>query len=180
MTAGWQVRRLVEADAPVYRALRLAGLAAHPQAFGSSWEEEAAYDDTVWRQRVAPPPPNVSLGGFVDGRLAGIAGIIVSPRLKQQHKGTVVGVYVEPAARGSGLSRGLLAFLITEARASGLLLLQLAVSAGNVPARRLYAAHGFRPYGIEPRALRIDGRFVDDELMMLDLDRGCPASSPPA
>ena len=46
--------------------------------------------------------------------------------------------------------------------------------------RRLYAAHGFRPYGIEPRALRIDGRFVDDELMMLDLDRGCPASSRPA
>ena len=35
------VRRLSALDATAYRDLRLAGLLAHPEAFGASWEEEA-------------------------------------------------------------------------------------------------------------------------------------------
>jgi hypothetical protein len=29
---------------------------------------------------------------------------------------------------------------------------------------------GFRSFGIEPRGLLVDGIFVDEELMLLDLD----------
>ena len=35
-----QLRRLVATDAPAYRALRLRALREHPEAFGSSVEEE--------------------------------------------------------------------------------------------------------------------------------------------
>jgi len=37
-----EVRRLSASDAVSYRDLRLDGLRAHPEAFGASWEEEAA------------------------------------------------------------------------------------------------------------------------------------------
>ena len=38
----FEVRRLSSLDANDYRGLRLDGLQAHPEAFGASWEEEAA------------------------------------------------------------------------------------------------------------------------------------------
>lgn len=110
------------------------------------------------------------LGGFAADALVGIAGLFVQPRSKQRHKGLVVGIYVAPDHRGSGLGRGLLSALIDAARRSGLLVLQLSVSVGNAPARRLYEGLGFRTYGIERRALKLADRFVDEELMSLDLD----------
>jgi RimJ/RimL family protein N-acetyltransferase len=45
--------------------------------------------------------------------------------------------------------------------------LLLAVGVFNEPARRAYAAMGFVPYGIEPRALKVDGVYVDEEHMIL-------------
>ena len=41
----------------------------------------------------------------------------------------------------------------------------------NGAARRLYAAAGFRTYGIDRWALKVDGRDVDLALMVLRLDR---------
>ncbi|WP_156963926.1 hypothetical protein [Muricoccus aerilatus] len=37
-----ETRHLSTSDVAEYRDLRLAGLQAHPEAFGASWEEEAA------------------------------------------------------------------------------------------------------------------------------------------
>jgi hypothetical protein len=34
-------------------------------------------------------PPNVTLGGFVDGALVGTAALVVAPKLKQRHKSHV-------------------------------------------------------------------------------------------
>lgn len=91
------------------------------------------------------------------------------PRLR--HKGNVYGVYVAPAARGLGVGSGLLLALIAWARGCpGLLQLHLSVSVTQEAARRLYARHGFRVYGLEPRALRIEGRDIDEEHLCLMLD----------
>jgi hypothetical protein len=37
-----KIVRLTAADAATFRELRLEGLREHPEAFGASWEEEAA------------------------------------------------------------------------------------------------------------------------------------------
>lgn len=169
MTAPWQIRRLAAADLPQYRRVRLAGLAAHPEAFGSAWEDESQHDDAAFALRMLPTPPSLALGGFAGDALVGMVGLTVKPGRMQRHKGMVYGVYVAPDQRGTGLARGLLIALIEEASRSGLLLLQLTVAVGNDRARRLYASLGFQTYGIERRALRIGDIFVDDELMALDL-----------
>jgi len=38
-----------------------------------------------------------------------------------------------------------------------------------VPARSLYRSLGFRSFGIEPRALKVDGSYVDQEHMVLEI-----------
>jgi GNAT superfamily N-acetyltransferase len=138
----------------------------HPEAFGSSVEEEQDSDLAY----MIGVPPNVTLGGFVDGALVGTVAMIVSPKVKQRHKGLIVGVYVAPPWRGSGLAAGLVDRLIANARDNGLATLALSVSLGNHPARRLYMKAGFIPYGIEPCGMMIGSQRIDVEHMTRLLD----------
>ena len=57
--------------------------------------------------------------------------------------GFVDDLYVVPTARGRGVGRAVLFFLLEEARALGIRTLHLEVGAENDPAARLYAALGF-------------------------------------
>ena len=110
------------------------------------------------------------LGGFVDDRLVGITGLRVQPRIKERHKGFIYSVYVDQAFRGLGLAAGLVEAAIAAAREAGLCFVLLTVAVGNDGARRIYERLGFRTFGIEPRGLLVDGEFVDEEMMVLDLD----------
>jgi ribosomal protein S18 acetylase RimI-like enzyme len=57
--------------------------------------------------------------------------------------GFVDDLYLVPSARGRGLGRRVLAFLLDEARALGIRTLHLEVATENDPAARLYEALGF-------------------------------------
>ena len=48
----------------------------------------------------------------------------------------------------------------------GLSGIRLAVVADNVVARRLYASLGFTEYGIEMHSLKVEGRYLDEVLMV--------------
>lgn len=156
-----------QGDLPLYRPLRLEALRRHPEAFGSSFEEEQGSD----LAHLIGAPPNVTLGGFATGALVGSAALVVSLKFKQRHKGHIIGVYVDPAWRRRGLARALLDALIHQARAQGLMLLTLSVTVGNPEARVLYTSAGFTVYGVEPISLRVGADFLDEELMALRLDQ---------
>jgi ribosomal protein S18 acetylase RimI-like enzyme len=159
---------LQQDDLPLYRPLRLQALRQHPEAFGSSAEEEEAAGNDM--ARMIANPPGMTLGGFIDGALVGTAGLFVSPKRKHRHKGHIVGVYVAPPFRRTRLARAMLDRLIHEARATGLIMLTLSVTVGNEAARRLYRNAGFVPYGIEPGSLMIGSALLDEELLALPLD----------
>jgi ribosomal protein S18 acetylase RimI-like enzyme len=161
----WLIRALEKSDLPLYKPLRLEALRQHPEAFGSSFEEEQGSD----LGRLIGERPNVTLGGFVAGALVGTIALVVSPKIKQRHKGHVVAVYVTQAARRTGLARALLDRIIHEARSSGLILLTLSVTTGNTAATRLYLNAGFTVYGVEPLSMRVGSAFLDEELMVLRL-----------
>ena len=169
MAAPWVIRKLIPADLPAFRTVRLDALRLHPRSYGSSYEEEAEYTlDTMGARW--PVAPGLILGGFVDDRLVGIAGMVVEPRVKTRHKGFIYTVYVDQAFRGLGLAAALMEAAITAAREAGLRFVTLTVAVGNDGARRIYERMGFRTFGIEPRGLLVDGEFVDEEMMVLDLD----------
>jgi ribosomal protein S18 acetylase RimI-like enzyme len=162
------IRRLQESDAAIFRAVRLQALRLHPEAFGSAYEEESQYALHDFARFFEPP--GAAFGAFAGGRLVGTAGLFVPQRLKQKHKGTLVGVYVDASFRHTGAGRQLSEAVIAKARQDGLRSLLLAVTIGNDAAKRLYAGLGFQTYGIERRALLVNGVFYDEEMMALDLD----------
>lgn len=157
------VRQLTNADATSFRALRLAGLKAHPDAFGSSWEEESEqplswFADTLRDSYVT--------GCENGGALVGIAGFLHSERLKTKHRGTLWGMYVAPEARGQGVGAALVQQLIGHAK-NTVEELNLTVAAQNLSAIKLYESMGFVRTGIDPRALKIAGAYVDEVSMRL-------------
>jgi L-amino acid N-acyltransferase YncA len=79
-------------------------------------------------------------------------------------------MYVAPGCGGRGIGGTLLAHVISEARRhSGLLQLVLTVTDGNAAAAALYEKAGFRSFGIEPRAICIDGAYHGKNHMILFL-----------
>ena len=161
------VRRLGPDDASAFHALRLEGLAQHPCAFAASPEEEADHSLDDIARRLARQPV---FGAFDGAELVGVAGFAVPPLAKKRHKGLLWGVYVREAARGRALGRALVIQVIEHARAH-VAQLHAAVVTTNHPARRLYRSLGFSTYGLEPRGLACAGRYFDQELMVLMLDR---------
>lgn len=166
------VRRLAAADAAAYRDLRLEGLAAHPEAFAASWEDEAARPLSWFAERLER---NAVFGAWAgaagDGAMDGVAGLLVPDAAKLRHKGVLWGMYVRPRARGAGVGAALVARVLGHAR--GVVEeVRLSVVASNTAAVRLYEAAGFGRYGLERRALKVAGRHHDEALMAARLDGG--------
>ncbi len=181
------IRPLGPSDAAAFQQCRLRGLREAPEAFGSTYVEEAGLSVETVAGRLAPAggPAQVVLGAFpeVDGGGDALVGIIVCHRerkLKASHKATVEGMYVVPEARGRGIGRALLERAIAEARGwPGVEKLTLTVVERAGAARALYRAAGFRPYGLEPDSLRQDGVRDTVEYLALDLVPD-PRDGPPS
>ena len=88
---------------------------------------------------------------------------------KRAHKALLWGMYVRATARNAGVGKRLVAAVLDHARGR-VEQVQLTVVSENEAARRLYCAMGFVEYGYEKRALRQDGKYYDDILMVHFLD----------
>lgn len=160
-------RVLQRADAAVFQALRLRGLAEIPAAFSASVEEEQPLALEIVAGRIAPTQTSAMMGLFADdGALVGIAGVFREPPRKLAHRATIWGVYVAPEARRGGAGRQLLRAAMEHAYAmSGVRHLYLSVQDINEPARRLYESLGFEAIGVERGFMIVDG-VAQDELHM--------------
>lgn len=167
------IRQLEEADAERYRAVRLRALREEPEAFGSSYEEQAERPLRFFEDRIRPTEKRVTLGAFDGDALVGMITVLRESGMKDQHKGMIIGMYVAPEARGRGLGRTLLLAAIERARRMpGVEQLQLGVVTRNTAARALYLSVGFAVYGTEPHALKLpDGHYLDEDMMILWLNR---------
>lgn len=157
------LRRLVPADAAAHRALMLAAYVEQPEAFTSTVAEREGLPLAWWAARVAEGevPGGLVVGAFEGVRLIGAAGLAFETRERLRHKATLFGMVVTPGARGRGLGRALVGAVLEAARGRvGVRLVQLTVSAGNRAAESLYQRCGFVPFGTEPMATCVDGRFV--------------------
>lgn len=108
-------------------------------------------------------------GAFAGERLVGMAGFAVYDRRKASHKGLMWGVYVQAQWRGQGLGKQLVENVIAHA-ARHVIVLEAAVGLTNESARRTYHALGFKPYGIERKALRVGDAFYDEELLFIEFE----------
>ena len=163
------IRILTEHDVEEFVRLRLEALAREPYAFGRALEDEQAQPlDSVALRLRAMPEGNFVVGAFQDRQMIGQAGFFRHTGRKQQHKGSIWGVYVTAAARGQGVAKAMLSQILHRVRAySGLEQVSLSVSIPQEAARRLYNALGFEVYGYEKHALKIGDTYVDEEHRVL-------------
>ena len=168
-----EIRLLKPDDAAAYWHIRQEALEREPEAFSSAAGE---HRDTTIADAAAnlasDPATRFMIGAFLNGELIGIAGFYREQKLKTRHRGNVVGVYVREQARGRGTGRGMMQALLERAAGiEGVEHVVLAVTTTMTAAVRLYQSLGFRSFGCERRALKVDDRYLDTEYMVLELSR---------
>ncbi|MCC0023902.1 MAG: GNAT family N-acetyltransferase [Hyphomicrobiaceae bacterium] len=165
----FDIRRLGPEDANAYRTLRLSALADAPFAFSDSVEEAEGRPNIYWCDLLAGE--RTYYGAFSGPKLVGSANYTPEIGNKSAHRGWMHSVYVAPAARGLGVVDLLIKAVIDHARGVGALQVHLGVGTENLSAQRAYQRFGFEAYGTQPRALRVQGQFIDEHQMVLFLDK---------
>jgi len=95
------VRVLQPDDAAAFQAVRLRSLKEHPEAFGSSYEEEVDRPQEQIAKLLNESSDNALFGAFDDGQqLIGIVNINRYARIKTRHRASLGAMYVAPEARG--------------------------------------------------------------------------------
>ena len=113
----------------------------------------------------------IEICAFVDGKLAGMAGIeAISGKEKIRHRAEF-GIAIEKAYWGRGIGKALMLACIECAKKAGYLQLELEVVADNASAVRLYESVGFREFGRNPRGFRAKHGWQELVLMRLELDK---------
>jgi ribosomal protein S18 acetylase RimI-like enzyme len=165
-----EIRPLTRADVSAFQVIRRERLEREPRAFAESLtEHDSTPVEAIARRLESSSPDNFVIGAFAPGgHLVGMSGFARNPREKSRHKGLIWGVYVQPTWRNHGVARAMLLELIKRVKANaGIEKILLTVSADQTSAKRLYGSLGFEVFGQEKHALKVDGRFVDEDLMVL-------------
>lgn len=161
------IRILEPKDAITYKEVRLEALQNHPEAFSSSYNEEKKFPLGKTESRLNDEY-SFTFGAFDKNKLIGIVTLVLEKSIKIKHRANIYAMYVCPENRKSGIAKSLMLKAIKKTKAiEGVEQIYLTVTSSNEPAKKLYQSLGFKTYGIDERALKIDQTYFDDELMVL-------------
>lgn len=133
-----QIRSTKTEDWPLLKQVRLAALLDSPTAFGVSYHTAAAYTEEQWKVRASSAGTEFWLA-FDKDQPVGMIGAAVS----SAHRFNLIGMWVDPAARGSGLAAQLVASVKARAVGKGFDRVFLDVSPDNARASSFYIKQGF-------------------------------------
>ncbi|GLU49249.1 GNAT family N-acetyltransferase [Nocardiopsis ansamitocini] len=141
-------------------------------------------DIATWSPRISPGPPCREDADFfgprvavadvlvaeADGRVAGWIRLTqVFPLESAARTQEIGGLAVDPAMQGRGIGRALVEGARELALARKARKLTLRVLGTNDHAMALYQSAGYEPEGVLKGLFFLDGQYVDDVLMSLDL-----------
>jgi GNAT superfamily N-acetyltransferase len=172
------VRALGEDEWEQYRSVRLSALEESPEAFVASVDEERAYEEDFWRERMRR---SERLLAEQQGTPVGVASVGQAHHDGEKDNAKVAelfGLWVAPAARGTGVATQLVQAGADAARRQGRSHLAYWVGADNGRAVAFASGFGFRPTDSR-RPMRVKGDDDDDEdeiamILPLGEDRGTP------
>lgn len=164
----FEVRRLTPDDVEAFRAIRLEALLDSPEAFGGDHAHESQQPMETFLRQITH---SAIFGAFADSALQGVVGLFWDSAAKRRHLGHLYTVYIAPEARGRGAGLPLIEAALAHAQSRGLIQVLLGVAVHNGPAIGLYRRAGFEIYGTEPRSLFVNGRYIDEHMMVRFLDK---------
>ena len=148
MTADVKIETLSFSQWQEYKELRLRALETEPQAFLSSYEEEAAYPDGKWQQRLEQAGKGKSWIFFarsLNGKLVGMIGGYRDDNDLKNHSAQIWGVYVDRQMRGRGIAKALMARMLEELESDpDVNMAILEVNTDQESAKGLYESFGFQ------------------------------------
>ncbi len=163
------IRPLIASDVSAFKAIRIRATEESRTSVYQNPEEERARPLEELQHQLNDSQARV-FGAFEDEQLLGISGISRDPETKRSHTARIRLLYVNPAYRGRGIARRLLTYVLDYAASiPQIRQVKLSVSANNTTAQRLYAAFGFKTYATDPNVLFVDGKFIDENLLLLPL-----------
>ena len=166
-----EIRLLMPSDAQSYWTLRLEALKQNPAAFSTSYEEAIKRENPLEQvARNFTTEGNYTFGSFENKELIGVVTLLHEQSIKLYHRANIFAMYVTPTNQGLGVGKALLTAAVNQARSiKDIEKINLSVVASNEKAKQLYCKLGFKVYGIEEKALKVNGVYYDDEHMVLHL-----------
>lgn len=150
MTTDLTIRPVTPEDVHTWRALRLEGAIAHPEAFMITPEDARNRPVEQDAQMLATGHRWFAILNDVP---VGFVGLIPNQMNRAQHRAEIGPLYVTDRARGQGIARRLIGHAMEQARSLGVWQFELFVNDLNHAARRLYARLGFVETGAIPNAI---------------------------
>jgi RimJ/RimL family protein N-acetyltransferase len=131
-----RVARLTEADWQAFATVRLRALTEALGETDPQFRHEATFTAAQWRRRLRE---HAQFAALMDDQPIGLIGA------QQENPDSVYlySLWLDPRARGRGLSRSLVAAAVQWARAQRALSVRLRVAEGNAVARNVYRSLGF-------------------------------------
>lgn len=168
------IRLLKYLDAEEYWKLRLEALQQNPEAFASSYEEVIKREKPI--EVVAnnlSTEVNYTFGAFNEENiLVGMVTLVQEKPVKLRHRANIFAMYVSSEFRGKGVGKELLTSAIKQAiLIETIEKINLTVVKTNKTAKRLYTRIGFKVFGLEEHALKINEKYYDEEYMVLYIDK---------
>jgi GNAT superfamily N-acetyltransferase len=137
-----ELRRLAPHETEPLRELRLRALRDDPGAFAETYEEARARPAEDWASWAADPARVIVVACDGDAWV----GMVVC-REREARRTWLTALWVDPAARGTGLGARLIDAVAEWSRERGAIALELSVTTNNEAAAELYARTGFVPTG---------------------------------
>ena len=131
-----RVTRLTEADWRVFAIVRLRALTDSLGENDPQYQQESAFTAAQWRRRLRD---HAQFAALIDNRPVGLIGA----QLENAESVYLYSLWLDPAARGYGLARPLVAAALDWARDRGARTVTLRVAADNAVARGVYESLGF-------------------------------------
>ena len=136
------IERLAAHEGQRLRTIRLRALADAPDAFGTTYDEAAAWPLDSWAAQLQEI---AAFAAVVDGEDAGLVRSVLDH--SQPDAAWLISMWVSPEVRGQGVGEALIDTVVEWARTSGARRVLLDVGDHNQPAIALYARKGFEPNG---------------------------------
>ena len=153
--------------APLLQYLKIVGGETENLSFGAEGVPLSTEAEQAILRAQAESKDNAQYLAKAGGEIIGTASLNRRHN-RMQHRG-VFGISLKKAWWGCGAASALTEAILAFARTNGFEQLNLEVRSDNVRAIRLYEKYGFRKLCTFPAFFKIDGAYIDFDLMNLDL-----------